>query len=126
MNSHDHVFTLRVTLGTSLVIIDAYDRPAFDRPWALEVEVRHEGKVIFPRGQLYCGAAALGERDAQDSDVAKELVMSLVGMKPGDTDRDYFADYTAEQLAWAEAHGEAINLERMRLGKFAASCQVLA
>jgi hypothetical protein len=33
-------------------------------------------------------------------------------MRPGDTDRDYFADYTPEQLAWAEQHGEALSIER--------------
>ena len=34
-------------------------------------------------------------------------------MKPGDTDREYFASYTDEQIAFAEACGEMIDMARM-------------
>lgn len=43
---------------------------------------------------------------------AKEGVLSLVAMKPGDTDEEYFADYTEEQLAFAKEYGEALSCER--------------
>jgi hypothetical protein len=73
----------------------------------LTVEVKHGQDVIFPVGQLCCAL-----HGSSDGMAAKELVMSLVAMKPGDTDRDYFADYTPEQLAWATEHGEALDMER--------------
>ena len=75
----------------------------------LDVEVRQDGAVIFPRGSLWCGIPSHQSIDGID---AKELVLSLVGMKPGDTDRDYFDSYTADQLAWAEEFGEALSCER--------------
>src|SRR5262245_54308880 len=75
----------------------------------LTVEVRHGNRVIFPAGQLYC--ALHGSSDGIE---ARELIMSLVAMRPGDTDRDYFDGYTPEQLAWAERHGERIDMERER------------
>jgi len=73
----------------------------------LTCEVKHGSDVIFPAGQLYCALHA-----ASDSIEAKELVMSLVAMRPGDTDADYFEGYTPEQLAWVTEHGEALDMER--------------
>ena len=75
----------------------------------LTCEVKHGSEVIFPAGQLYC--ALHGTSDGIE---AKELVMSLVAMRPGDTDADYFADYTPDQLAWATEHGETLSMERER------------
>jgi hypothetical protein len=34
-------------------------------------------------------------------------------MKPGDTDREYFSEYTEDQLFWAERYGEVLDLARM-------------
>ena len=73
----------------------------------LTCEVKHGTKVIFPAGQLYCAL-----HGASDSIAAKELAMPLVAMRPGDTDADYFADYTPEQLEWVTEHGEALDTAR--------------
>lgn len=46
---------------------------------------------------------------------AKELILSLVGMAPdarGGEGDDYYADYTSEQIAWANEHWEALGMER--------------
>lgn len=93
------------------IVIRAYDDAPPDGPHhnRIDVEVRHGGKTVFPRGQLYCD---LGTRHCTDSDNAKALVMSLVAMRPGDTDSDYFVDYTPDQLEWVEQHGEALSMER--------------
>jgi hypothetical protein len=113
----DPAFTLRVrpfrsAADARAIMIRAYDDlvPGWDSAGRvrLTVEVRHGGEVIFPKGQLTCALHA-----ESDGIKAKELVMGLVAMKPGDTDRDYFADYTPAQLAWCEQYGEAIDLERM-------------
>jgi hypothetical protein len=109
----DLLFTLRVKcfVHEPMVIIRAYDKPCFGRAWAIDVEVRQGGKVIFPRGQLHC-ASAVSTSESQDGNAAKELVLSLVAMKLGDTDPDYFADYSLEQLDWAASYGDALNMER--------------
>ncbi|HEY6117460.1 MAG TPA: hypothetical protein VI172_16020 [Candidatus Dormibacteraeota bacterium] len=116
-------FTLRVRLYSPqhdkrLVTIAAFDGPipnafGWSSGWdsagrvKLTVEVRHGGKVIFPVGRLCCAL-----HGSSDGIAAKELVMSLVAMRPGDTDADYFAGYTPEQLAWVTEHGEALGIER--------------
>lgn len=111
----DPAFALRVRLHnghtTSYAMIYAYDdlRPQWDEAGRirLAVEVREGGKIIFPKGQLYCAL-----HGSSDGIRARELVLSLVAMKPGDTDADYFADYTPEQLEWAEAHSDDISMVR--------------
>jgi hypothetical protein len=118
------LFTLRVRLyrdDSRMIVIRAYDAthgPGDGMPGRpigphghhpIDIEVRHGGKVIFPRGFLRCGVNAYTSIDGIE---AKELVMSAVAMKPDDTDEDYFAGYTPDQLAWAEAHGEALSCER--------------
>ena len=82
---------------------DAYPR--------LDVEVRQGGRAVFPRGQLYCGLPRGGGGHSSDGAYARRLVCDLVGMAPGDTDADYFASYSEEQLAWARANGEAVRCE---------------
>ena len=112
--SLDHLFTLRVRVGRGepFVIIRAFKAPYTYSPTGhtrIDVEVRHGGRAVFRRGDTWC-AVPCGT--TTDGIAAKELVMALVAMKPGDTDSDYFAGYSAEQLAWAEKYGEAIDSER--------------
>lgn len=109
----NRVFTLRVRTRRNgpMIVIHAFDDAISPGShWRIDVEVRRNGQIVFPRGQLYCG---LPKGHCTDSIHAKELVMSLVGMKPGDTDSDYFADYTEEQLAFVDAYAEEIDMQRM-------------
>lgn len=111
----DFCFTLRVRLYNNdkcLIVIRAFDDAGWDEAGRvkLNVEVRHDGKVIFPKGQLTC--ALHGSSNGIE---AKELVMSLVAMHPsggGGEGEDYYTDYSPEQLAWAEEYGEALDWER--------------
>jgi hypothetical protein len=112
---HDlsHLFTLRVRVRTDrpTIIIHAFDGNHVDLRTGhtrIDVEVRMGGKTIFPRGATYC---AVPSGTTTDGTYAKELVLSLVALKPGDTDADYFADYTPEQLAFAEEYGEGLSCE---------------
>jgi hypothetical protein len=111
----DHLFTLRLRLlrGEPSIVIRAFDANVTDKTGhcRIDVEVRHGGAVIFPRGALWCGVSRGTTVDGVD---ARELVLATIGMKPGDTDADYFASYTPEQLAWAEKYGEDISYERER------------
>jgi hypothetical protein len=102
-------------------MIYAYDGGKYDNAPRLgvgadriDVMVRHEGKTIFPLGATYCGTPSMpGEGWSLDGPKVRALVLSLVAMKPGDTDPDYFASYTEEQIAWAERFGDELTCERM-------------
>jgi hypothetical protein len=120
MSNVNVAFTLRIKLARDAmqITITAFDGPIQNKHgWSsgwdsagrvrLTCEVKHGSEVIFPAGQLTCAL-----HGCSDSIEAKELVMSLVAMQPGDADADYFADYTPEQLAWVEQHGEALGIER--------------
>lgn len=93
-----------------MIVIHAYDANRTDPNTGhmrIDAELRQGGKVIFGRGDTYC---AVNRWTAIDSDAAKALVLSLFAMKPGDTDPDYFASYTPEQLEWASANGEYLSM----------------
>ena len=47
--------------------------------------------------------------DACDSDANARGLMGFLTCRPGDTDAEYFASYTPEQLAYADAHAEALS-----------------
>jgi hypothetical protein len=70
-------------------------------------EVVHGQELIFPYGQLTCAAHTKFETGLH----AREAVLDLVAMKPGDTDADYFADYSPKQREWTSKYGEAILCE---------------
>jgi len=97
--------------GEPMVVIHAFEGRVGGSHNRIDVVVTQgKGRVVFPRGQLYCSLPTFKAIDGPD---ARELVLLLVAMKPPcfghcDTDADYFADYTSEQLAWAERHGDII------------------
>jgi len=111
-NDPKYLFTLHVDTADGIVVIRAFEgdhvawNPTHHR---IDVEVRLNGREIFKRGQLYCG---IPQCHSIDGIHAKENVMCLVSMKPGDTDPSYFDDYTSEQLMFARRVGEEISLRR--------------
>jgi hypothetical protein len=48
-------------------------------------------------------------RHSDDSDDNVAGLMIFLTLRPGDTDSEYFASYTPEQLAYAEAHAESLS-----------------
>ena len=109
----DKLFTLRITLTQKLAaIVTAYDGNGIGRE-RIDIEVTLEGegepRTIFPKGSLYVGGPAIG-RFCIDGVAARELVLSAVGMREGDTDEEYFDDYTPEQLEFSRQWGEAISM----------------
>ena len=111
-DSHDFLFEQRIRLGGKLCRIFAFDANHTDRQTGhmrIDVEVWHGADCIFPRGATHC---AVNQWTSIDGVGARELVLSLVAMKPGDTDSDYFDAYTPEQLAFADAYGEEIGMVR--------------
>lgn len=114
-NRHDWLFELRIPgqfKGEPMIVIHAWDANHTDPQTGhmrIDCELRQGGKVIFQRGATYC---AVNRWTGTDSDAAKELVMALFAMKPGDTDPDYFDSYSPEQLEWAKRNGEHLSCER--------------
>lgn len=46
---------------------------------------------------------------AIDSDATIAGIMRFLTLRPGDTDREYFENYTPEQLAYCSEHAEALS-----------------
>lgn len=117
MDTLNVAFVLRVRLFVKehdprAIMIYAYDGLGWDSAGRVRLtcEVRHGGRVIFPRGQLECAL-----HGTSDGFAARDLVMSLIAMAPGargGEGEDYYQDYTPEQLDWANAHWEALGGER--------------
>ena len=107
------LFILRVSPLRDMkpILIRAFDANRTDRTGGkseISIEVRHEGRLIFDRSQLWVGLSPLHSIDSKE---ARRLVLSCVAMAPGDTDRDYFKDYSPEQLEWARHWGEHLSME---------------
>lgn len=113
---HDHSFLFELRIpgqyrGEPDIYIRAWDRPSpADNPTHhsyLDCELRQGGKVVFPRGATWCGVNQWTNTDGPE---ARALCLALFGMKPGDTDDDYFASYTQDQLEWAKRNGEYLSM----------------
>jgi hypothetical protein len=107
----DHLFTLKVAVGmASHVLIHAFEgRHVFPNHTRVDVEVSINGEVIFDRGTLYCGIPA---QHSIDGVHARENVLGLVAMRPGDTDDAYFENYSTDQLEFADRFGEELAMAR--------------
>lgn len=98
---------------TRMVVIHAFDANDTDSTGhsRINVEVRLNGKTIIHKGcTTWCGVSA---GTSLDGIAAKELVLSLVAMKPGDTDEDYFGNYTPVQLDFAETYSDDLTMARL-------------
>lgn len=48
-----------------------------------------------------------------DSDESIAAILGFLTLRPGDTDAEYFADYTPEQIAFCDQHAESLSCEAM-------------
>lgn len=109
MRASDFLFEVKFRLyraERSFVTIRAFDtyrtNPQTGHSY-LRCELVFNGKKIFNDGRV--GIPSHKSIDGAD---AKEGVVSLFCLKPGDTDQDFFEDYTEEQLQFVTEHGEAL------------------
>lgn len=70
----------------------------------------HEGNKTLFEGRDFSHASRNPIGDS-----AVEGVMGFLTLRLGDTDDDYFANYTPAQLAFAAEHAEALSLEVMAM-----------
>ena len=73
-----------------------------------EVICPPQEEVLF-EGEDFCCSPL----HAIDSDQTVDSLMSFLTMRPGDTDEDYFKDYTEAQLDYCDRYAEALNVEVM-------------
>ena len=109
MSNWDYLFGLRVKFHDGTLTVRAYDanRTSGYGHSYIDIEVKWNGRVLFKRGDTNCGVNAWTSIDGKE---ARELVLSTLAMKPGDTDPGYFDNYTPEQLEWASSHGEELSM----------------
>lgn len=69
----------------------------------------HKRETIFEGEDFGCSAA-----HAIDSDAVVAGIMALLTCRPGDTDAEYFENYTPAQLAYCQEHAEALASEVAR------------
>jgi hypothetical protein len=81
---------------------DGYGKPI------LAYEFTMNGEVVFEGEDFACFYAV-------DSDAALAGLMGFLTLRPGDTDPDYFAGYSPEQLAFAREHAEALQMECLEI-----------
>lgn len=62
---------------------------------------------------FHCEEIGVPPSQAIDSDDATRGALGWYTLRPGDTDPDFFAEYTEAQLAFASAHAESLSLYAM-------------
>ena len=50
---------------------------------------------------------------AIDSDSTVSGLLAFLTLQPGDTDAEYFANYTPRQMAYVEMHAELLDMDRL-------------
>lgn len=65
----------------------------------------HEDKLIFQGEDFGCSPL-----NGIDSDKCVASLLWFLSLRPGDTDKEYFKDYTREQMDFARHHGEDLSM----------------
>lgn len=102
------LFVIRGRLGDgSWFAVRAWQGPQRGNHTTLFCELRTKAGVLFPRESSYVGIPG---HQTIDGRAAKESALALFCLKPGDTDADFFADYTENQLDFVSRYGEELSL----------------
>ena len=96
--------TFTLTLRDSKAFWDGVVRREYP-PYQLTMRENGRTLVLF-RGDDWSPSPLRGI----DSDDAVKSIMGFLTLRPGDTDSDYFADYTEEQMAFCDHHAEALSV----------------
>lgn len=85
--------------GKSLLAYEFYDEEFGSEP-------------IFAGADFHCSPL-----DAVDSDATVAALLGFLSLRPGDTDAEYFDDYSTRQLEWCGRRGEALGMLGFELGE---------
>ncbi|MEU7894215.1 hypothetical protein AB0B45_15300 [Nonomuraea sp. NPDC049152] len=69
------------------------------------------GRVIFSASDVFSSVGAT--LSTAELVGAARTVLAFLTLDAGDTDADYFTDYTKAQLAWRDTHAEGLSLFAM-------------
>ena len=78
--------------------------PQWQVGYRLTMRENGKSKTIFCGEDFGCSPL-----HAIDSDACVKDLMGFLTLRPGDTDREYFENYTPEQLEYCEKHAEALD-----------------
>ena len=95
-NDPDLLRTLRLN-GTTLCLWDTYRRNSLGKA-ILKYQFKVGKKVIF-EGEDFSPSPCF----AIDSLQTAYACLGFLTLKPGDTDREYFENYTEDQMNWAKS-----------------------
>ena len=93
-----------------LEVYDLHRRREGSAHWMLGYEFFYRNKLIFEGEDFGCSPL-----HAVDSDYAVAGILDFLSLRPGDTDKDYFDDYTEEQMEFAVQEGENLALYAIML-----------
>lgn len=98
------------------VLIDGYDLRTYDTTRTdgrgctrIAYELRRPDGFLLFSGADFCGSPM----NADDSDENLRALLCFLTLRPGDTDAEYFEDYTSEQRAFCEGDAEALSMWSM-------------
>ena len=77
----------------------------FDSDWHTHAGVLPKEVRIFAGDDFGCSPM-----DSIDGDGCVAGLLGFLSLRPGDTDADYFDDYTEEQKAWCDARAEYLSM----------------
>lgn len=97
------------------VELDGYKLELFDTFTMTGNKSRLAYRFYTPTGELLFEGADLGcsPMHGIDSDDSIRALLGFLTLRPGDTDADYFDDYTPEQMAFAEGDAEMLSVWSM-------------
>jgi len=112
MNSDQHLRTVTLQ-GYELTTWDTYRTGAFRESILGYRFAAPRGEVLFT-GEDFCCSPLLDI----DSDEAVRSLLGFLCLRPGDTDSEYFENYTPAQLAFAEGDAEQLSMYAMEEDPF--------
>ena len=108
MSRYEHIRTWRRG-HFKLKLYDSNRRDEYGKH-VLAYQFLHRGRVVFAGDDFHCSPC-----HAIDSDAAVAALLGFLSFKPGDTDPEFFENYTPEQLEFAQQEGEYLSLLAMEL-----------
>jgi hypothetical protein len=86
------------------------NRTAFGGKSRLAYQFFHKGVLIFQGADYGCSP-----QHAVDSDECLAGLLSFLALRPGDVEREYFKDYSVQQMAFAQSYGEELGYIAMEM-----------